>query len=52
MLREKLKCQKHKGESTDADDGGGTVGSSDEVLVMRMEQSDCRLQRSLRDNLS
>ena len=42
MLREKLKCQKHKSESTEADGGGGTVCSSEEVFVMKMEQRDCR----------
>ena len=51
MLREKLKCQKHKSESTEAENGGGTIRSSVEVFVMKMERRDCRFQQSLQDNL-
>ena len=38
MLREKINPQKRKGESTEAEHWGGSTRSSDEVLVMRMEQ--------------
>jgi hypothetical protein len=38
MVREKLKWRTHEGESTDAGHRDGPSSSSDEVLVMRMEQ--------------
>lgn len=44
MLREKSKWQIHKDESTDAKYRGGTVCSSDEALVMRVERRGCVIQ--------
>jgi len=37
MLREKLKWESHKGESTKAGHGGGAIRSSEEISVMEME---------------
>ncbi len=38
MLREKLKWKPHKSLSTDEEHSGGLAHSSDEALVMRVEQ--------------
>ena len=38
MLREKLKWKTHESESINAQHGGGTTRSSDEVSVMEMER--------------
>jgi hypothetical protein len=40
MVRGKLKWRTHEGESTDEGHRDGLSSSSDEVLVMRMEEGD------------
>jgi len=41
MEREKSKGQTPEGESTDAENRGGVIRSSDEVPVMGMERRGC-----------
>lgn len=42
--------QQHKGQSTDAGDGGGTARSSDEASVMEVEPRGCVDQRNKLNN--
>ncbi len=38
MIREKFKWRSHENDSTEAEHRGGSLRSSDEVFVMKMER--------------